>query len=193
MARGFVPLQYGELSLLGSEYFGGGEEGDGRDLYGYPRQRRSSPDERVVDLWGRSIPTPEDAILAAEEAGESDADADTDVYTDVSVNGEPLEIALKGLEGEDAPATFVFAHLGWSEPYDAGAHYTAQAIRASDAFERDGITKIGSRRNAYRGHGWGAFVFREFNRQGNVNAWKRHRRTQYRPRRMEGSSPAFIL
>lgn len=177
---GFIPLKYGQLAFVDADAFGGGRDGDGRDLYGYPPSRRR--EETVADPWGRVVPTPEDILIAAEEGrdadpwllSETEGAATIDGHALISVNGVPLEDAVAaGLDGENAPPDRQFDGSD-------GVRCASLAAHALRRIERDGRLTIGSRRAVKAEYGRAAFN-RPINWTGAPDPWKRHRRGQYRP------------
>lgn len=216
MGSGFAPLQHNQVAFVDADSFGGGEDGDGRDLHGRTIRRRSARDAETTDLWGRMVPTAEDILVARAEGRALDAFSlsesedgwvTIDGHPPITVNGVPLEHALADgqfdyLSPEDAEIDREYLEYLWyTHDHDAWDDALASPVRletraangtaalewikrealaapALNRFERDGITKLGSRLAAQLAFGEQAFVRNE----SEDRTWKRHRFTQYRPR-----------
>ncbi|MDO8599289.1 MAG: hypothetical protein Q7S02_04225, partial [bacterium] len=205
-----------QIAFVDANCFGGGEEGDGRDLHGRTIRRRSARDAETTDPWGRVVPTAEDILVAQAEGrgldpwslSEDEGAAEIDGHPPVTVNGVPLEDALADgqfdtLSPEDAEIELAhLSHEWYVHEYDAWNDDLASQVRietrpangattalewikrealassALNRFERDGITKIGSRLAAELE--FGSMAFARGSRSG-CQSWKRSRPRQQRP------------
>lgn len=178
------PTGRNRLGFVAKEYWpGGGEYGDGRDLYGVAecrpplREETTEADEIAATLH------PSDADyfdhMGEDEFDRELDDMETGADITISVNGEPLEEVLDALG--DYPGGNGELPIGADTEMASPLHCTGDAACAVERFERDGVRQIGHRLSAYLAH-WDWAFYRPIHWGSAPECWKRHRGTQYRPR-----------
>ncbi|MFH1098356.1 MAG: hypothetical protein V1723_00285 [Candidatus Uhrbacteria bacterium] len=152
-------------SFVAKEYFGGGADGDGRDLYGMadfqpPFRNRDQPLSRVTAL---------DVLLAIEECGLPKVE-----------EVEPIPLAAMSEMSPDEWDALLEQRPELTVCYG----YDGDDDEDVNCDDLDGgPIYIGSRRNALTQHGLGgAFENRDLRscRCGRHNSWKQQRLTRYR-------------
>lgn len=206
------PTGRNRLQFIADEFWpGGGENGDGRDLYGVAEYYEAWREETTdADLIAEAL-HPSDADYF-DRVGEDEFDREldemeTEADATISVDGQPLDEYDDLPDGDDGPDTLelvltrqiaidpwcVIVPRHWNEldlvpnDYleDGGVVPSGPGVATALArFERDGIRQIGSRKAFVIQSALDLDELRTKSRDlcGAPNSWKRHREAQYRPR-----------